>query len=200
MKGKIIKVVTVMLLILTLTMINFIYVGAGFVSLAAEDVSTNHRNVDFTATLNGDNILTLTVTVKNEGYFNGEITLENSNFNLKNSNSEYVNKMEGNKITLNQINAGTTASFDVEIEPVKDDNLDAGLLVAVSSLNLTGVYRDSTERDINIDATREVELQYSENNNEESVENTAEVITNKVIKFFFNISSLPLSTYLLKKL
>ena len=181
MKGKIIKVVTVMLLILTLTMINFIYVGAGFVSLAAEDVSTNHRNVDFTATLNGDNILTLTVTVKNEGYFNGEITLENSNFNLKNSNSEYVNKMEGNKITLNQINAGTTASFDVEIEPVKDDNLDAGLLVAVSSLNLTGVYRDSTERDINIDATREVELQYSENNNEESVENTAEVITNKVI-------------------
>ena len=182
MKGKIIKIVTVMLLLITLTMVNFIYVGAGFVSLAAEDVSTNHKNVEFTARLNSENSLTLGVTVKNEGYFNGEITLENSNFNLKNSDSEYVNKIEGNTITLNQINAGTTASFDVEIEPVKDDNLDAGLLTAVSSLNLTGIYRDSTERDINVKASREIELQYSENNNEESVESTSEVITNKVVK------------------
>ena len=182
MKGKIMKIVTVMLLLITLTMVNFIYVGAGFVSLAAEDVSTNHKNVEFTARLNSENSLTLGVTVKNEGYFNGEITLENSNFNLKNSDSEYVNKIEGNTITLNQINAGTTASFDVEIEPVKDDNLDAGLLTAVSSLNLTGIYRDSTERDINVKASREIELQYSENNNEESVESTSEVITNKVVK------------------
>ncbi len=182
MKGKIIKIVTVMLLLITLTMVNFIYVGAGFVSLAAEDVSTNHRNVEFTAELKSENLLTLSVAVKNEGYFNGEITLDNSNFNLKNSSSEYVNKIEGNKITLNQINAGTTASFDVEIEPVKDDSLDAGLLTAVSDLNLTGIYRDSTEKDINIKATREVKLEYSENNNEESVENTAEIITNKVVK------------------
>ena len=182
MKGKIIKMVTVMLLLITLTMVNFIYVGAGFVSLAAENVSTNHKNVEFTAELKSENLLTLSVAVKNEGYFNGEITLENSNFNLKNSSSEYVNKIEGNKITLNQINAGTTASFDVEIEPVRDDNLDAGLLTAVSNLNLTGIYRDSTEKDINIKATREVELQYSENNNEESVENTVEIITNKVVK------------------
>ena len=182
MKGKIIKIVTAMLLLITLTMVNFIYVGAGFVSLAAENVSTNHKNVEFTAALKSENLLTLSVTIKNEGYFNGEITLENSNFNLKNSSSEYVNKIEGNKITLNQINAGTTASFDVEIEPVKNDSLDAGLLTAVSDLNLTGIYRDSTEKDINIKATREVELQYSENNNEESIENTAEIITNKVVK------------------
>ena len=74
MKGKIMKIVTVMLLLITLTMVNFIYVGAGFVSLAAEDVSTNHKNVEFTARLNSENSLTLGVTVKNEGYFNGEIT------------------------------------------------------------------------------------------------------------------------------
>ena len=109
MKGKIIKLITVMLLLVTLTTINFIYVGASFVSLAAEEISTNHKNIDFTSTLKSESLLTLSVTVKNEGYFNGEITLENSNFKLKNTSSEYVNKIEENKITLNQINAGTTA-------------------------------------------------------------------------------------------
>ena len=49
MKGKIIKIVTVMLLLTTLTMINFIYVGVGFISLAAETISTNHRNIEYTA-------------------------------------------------------------------------------------------------------------------------------------------------------
>ena len=182
MKGKILKLVTVMLLLITLTMINFIYVGVGFVSLAAENISTNHRNIEYTAELKSENLLTLTVTVKNEGYFNGEIALEKSNFKFKNSTSEYVNKIEENKITLNQINAGSTASFDVEIEPVKDDNLDAGLLSAVSNLKLTGIYKDSTERDIKIEAVREVKLEYIENNNEESVENTIELVTNKVVK------------------
>ena len=182
MKSKIMKLVTVMLLLITLTMINFVYVGVGFISLAAEDVSTNHRNIEYTAVLKTENLLTLSVTVKNEGYFNGEITLENSNFTLKNSSSEYVNKIEGNKITLNQINAGSTASFDVEIEPVKDDSLDAGLLSAVSELTLTGVYKDSTERDININATRAVKLEYLENNSEDNVENTMELITNKIVK------------------
>ena len=182
MKGKIIKLITVMLLLVTLTTINFIYVGASFVSLAAEEVSTNHKNIEFTSTLKSENLLTLAVTVKNEGYFNGEITLENSNFKFKNtSSSEYVNKIEENKIILNQINAGTTASFDVEIEPVKDDNLDAGLLSAVSELNLSGIYKDSTEKNIKIEAKREVKLEYKENNNEENVESTAEIITNKVV-------------------
>ena len=182
MKGKIMKLVTVMLLLITLTMINFVYVGVGFVSLAAESVSTNHRNIEYTAELKSENLLTLSVTVKNEGYFNGEITLENSNFNLKNSSSEFVNKIEGNKITLNQINAGTTASFDVEVEPVKDDSLDAGLLSAVSDLKLTGIYKDSSEKDIKIEATREIKLDYTENNSEETVENTMELITNKIVK------------------
>ena len=182
MKRKIMKLVTVMLLLITLTMINFIYVGVGFVSLAAESVSTNHRNIEYTAELKSENLLTLNVTVKNEGYFNGEITLENSNFTLKNSSSEFVNKIEGNKITLNQINAGSTASFDVEIEPVKDDSLDAGLLSAVSELRLTGIYKDSTEKDININATKEVKLDYVESNNEDNIENTMELITNKIVK------------------
>ena len=180
MKGKILKVLTVLTLITVLTMINFIYVGAGFITLAAESSSTNHKNIEFTAELKDENLLTLAVTVKNEGYFNGEITLENSNFKLKSTESEYVNKIESNKITLNQINAGATASFDVAIEPVKDDFLDAGLLKVVSDLNLAGIYRDSTEKDINIKATREIKYEYQENNTEENIENGLDIITNKI--------------------
>ena len=186
MRSKIIKIITVMLLLVSLTMINFIYVGVGFVSLAAEEISTNHKNIDYSVELKSENLLTIAINVKNEGYFNGEITLENSNFKLKNStnnSSEYVNKIEENKILLNQINAGTTANVDIEIEPVKNDDFDAGLLNSVSKLKLTGTYKDSTEKDIQIDSTREVELKYSENNNEEKVENSIELITNKVVKF-----------------
>ena len=180
MRSKVFKIVVAILLVMTLTMVNFIYVGAGIVSYAAEDISTNHRNVEFTTELKNENTLTLQINVKNEGYFNGEVTLENSNFRLKSSQSEYVNKVEDNKISLNQINAGTVAQIDVEIEQIKDDNLDASLLDKTSTINLTGIYRDSTEKDINIKASRELKLAYAETNDENNVENGMEVITNKI--------------------
>ncbi len=182
MEGKISKIITVILLLITLTMVNFIYVGVGFVSLAAEKSATNHANIEFTAELKSESLLTLGITVKNEGYFNGEITLENSNFNLKESDSEYVNNIEDNIITLNQINAGTTVEINVEIELIKDDSLDVSLLTTVSDLKLTGIYRDSTEKDINIEATREVELDYTESNSEDNIENDIEIITNKILQ------------------
>lgn len=180
MRNKVFKIAIAILLIMTLTMVNFIYVGAGIISYAAEDISTNHKNVEFTANLKNENTLTLQVSVKNEGYFNGEVTLENSNFKLKNSQSEYVNKVEDNKISLNQINAGTVAQIDVEIEQIKDDNIDVSLLDKTSTISLTGVYRDSTEKDINIEASRELKLEYAETNDQNNIENGMEVITNKV--------------------
>ena len=183
MRSKVFKIVVAILLVMTLTMVNFIYVGAGLVSYAAEKVSTNHKNVEFTAELKNENTLNLQISVKNEGYFNGEITLENSNFKLKNSQSEYVNKVEENKISLNQINAGTVAQIDVEIEQIKDDNLDINLLDRTSTVKLTGIYRDSTEKDINIEASREIKLEYSETNDENNIENGMELITNKITTF-----------------
>ena len=183
MRSKVFKIVVAILLVMTLTMVNFIYVGAGLVSYAAEKVSTNHKNVEFTAELKNENTLNLQISVKNEGYFNGEITLENSNFKLKNSQSEYVNKVEENKIFLNQINAGTVAQIDVEIEQIKDDNLDINLLDRTSTVKLTGIYRDSTEKDINIEASREIKLEYSETNDENNIENGMELITNKITTF-----------------
>ena len=181
MKNKIFKIITVVLLLATLTMTNLAYVGASLISYAESGSATNHQNVEFDVQLK-ENTLSMKVSVKKEGYFNGEIALENSNFNIKaDQKSEYINKIEGNKITLNQLNAGTTAQMEIEIEPIQKEIFEVGLLNVVSKLNLTGTYKDSTQRDIKIKAEREVSYQYPENNTEENIENSVEVITNKVI-------------------
>ena len=183
MKSKIFKIITVTLLLATLLLANFIYVGNGLISYAISSSATNHQNVEFDAQLKDENILSIQVSVKKEGYFNGEIVLENSNFNLKQDQSNsYINKIEGNKITLNQLNAGAVAQIDLQIEPIKDEIINVGLLNAVSKLSLSGIYRDSTEKNIQIKATKEITYQYPEKNTEENVENSIEIITNKVTR------------------
>lgn len=181
MKSKILKTVIVLMLLASLTMVNFIYVGAGFISYAASNSTTNHKNVEFTAELKDNKTLSLEVAVKNEGYLNGEINIENANFKLKNSNSEYVNKVEDTKLTLNQINAGTTAQFDVEIEPIENEQFDLGLLTSKTKINLNATYKDRTEKDINVKASREVKLDYTYNK-EDNVEATMDLLTNKIVK------------------
>lgn len=183
MKNKILKILTVLVLLTTLTMTNFIYVGVGVVSYATSNITTNHENVEFDAQLKEGNILSLLISVKKEGYFNGEIALENSNFSfVTDQSNHYINKIETNKIVLNQLNAGTTAQIDLKVEPINQEIFDVGLLTRISKLNLSGIYRDSTEKDINIKASREVKLEYAENNTEENLENSVQVITNKVVK------------------
>ena len=76
MKNKIFKIVTVVVLLATLTMANFIYVGFGLVSYAVSNTATNHQNIEFDAQLKEENILSLSINVKKEGYFNGDITFE----------------------------------------------------------------------------------------------------------------------------
>ena len=51
MSRKILKVLTVVLLLALLTMPNFIYVGAGLVSYAESATATSHQNVEFDAKL-----------------------------------------------------------------------------------------------------------------------------------------------------
>lgn len=183
MKNKVLKIVTVVILLATLTMANFIYVGYGLVSYAASSIATNHQNVEFDAQLKEGNILSLLINVKKEGYFNGEITLENSNFTIDTQQSnQYINKIEDSKIVLNQINAGTTAQVDLKIKPVNKEIFDAGLLSAVSKLNLNGKYMDSTQKDITIKASREVKLEYVDNNTVDNIESTTNIITNKIMK------------------
>lgn len=180
MKGKVLKTLMVILLLITLIMANFIYVSESIISYAGSDSETNHKNVEFTVNLKDGNILNLGVLVKNEGYLNGEISIENSNFKLKSSDNKYVNKVEENKLTLNQINASEKVQIDVEIEPIKDELFNIGLLSKKTNINLNAIYRDSSEKDIKIKSTKEVKLEYTYEK-ENNIENDIKLITNKIM-------------------
>ena len=198
MKSKIFKISVVILLIMTLTMTNFIFLGSSLISYAADTISTNHKNIEFDAYFKDSNgqktttlertadmeevSLYLAVNVNTEGFFVGQVELQNSNFNLVSSESGFVSKISDNTIYLNQIDVGTKAEIEVKVKPIDDEVMNINMLDCQSELRLTGVYRDNTEKDININATRTVNMQLVEANTNDNVKNEIEVITNKLIK------------------
>lgn len=196
MKSKIFKITISILLLITLTMSNFLLVGVGVYSYAVDSISTNNQNVEFdvyfknergdkTTTLESDfqseQSLFLQINIKKEGYFNGNISIDKNNFTLESSESEYVNRIERNTIYLNQINAGISTEIEIKVQPVKDEIYKAGLLDVSSKLKMNGIYRDSREKDIEIESTKEVILKLANTNKEENIENNVRAITNKVI-------------------
>lgn len=204
MKEKILQAITAMVLIITMTMANFILLGASVVSYAAEAINaekaTSHKNVEFMAYFvdgNGNQVtdtktamnaeglkLQMKIGVKQEGYFNGSITLDSGNFRLKPEIlSEGISKIEGNTITLNQINAGETRELTVGIEILKDDSFDLSLLTKESVLSIHGAYKDSTEKNIDIKGSRTVTMQlvspYQEQNAGSKLSQS--ILTNQII-------------------
>ena len=198
MKNKILKISVVILLIMALTMTNFIFLGSNLISYAADTMSTNHKNIEFDAYFkdnNGQKITTLertadmkeaslyvAINVNTEGFFVGQVKLQNSNFDITSSESEFVSKISDNTIYLNQLDVGTTAEIEVKVKPIDSDVMNVNMLDCQSELILTGIYRDNTEKDIDIDATREVNMKLVESNADDNVKNEIEVITNKLIK------------------
>ena len=198
MKNKIFKISVVILLIMTLTMTNFIFLGSNLISYAADAISTNHKNIEFSAYFKNSNgqktttlertadmqeiSLYLAVNVNTEGFFVGQVELQNANFNIVSSESEFVSNVSENTIYLNQLDVGTSAEIEVKVKPIDDEVMNIDMLDCQSELTLTGIYRDNTEKDIDIKATRTVSMQLVESNSNDSVKNEIEVITNKLIK------------------
>ena len=203
-RNDIIKKIIAFLLIVVLTMVDFALLGVEAVSYAVDafsiDTPTNNKNVTFDCYFkdqngtmitskeenisNGDMKLFAQVSVKNEGYFNGTVTINEGNFKLKSYiHNNNINKIEGNVITLNQINSGETVELELGIEAVKEDTISSGLLNMNTNISIDGIYRNSEERDIKIETKREVNLiltsPYAEN---EGAEITSEILTNKVYK------------------
>lgn len=196
MKSKVLKISITMTLIMTLTMANFIFLASNVVSYAVDGIATNHKNVEFETyfkdengkkveTLEriageGEESLYININVKKEGYFNGAIELKNAEFDFVNTKSEYVNKVEANKMYLNQINAGTSAEIEVKIKEKAEERYNVA--EDKNLIELQGKYRDSTEKDKKIEAQRKVGIKLIERNDETNVENGMRVITNKIAK------------------
>lgn len=182
MKNKIFKTTVIILLLLTLTATNFIFLGSSVVSYAMDNVKTNHQNIEFSAYLKDSRTLKIDVNVKREGYFNGQIELNSENFKLKEVENNSIYEMKENTIILNQINAGEKAEMEIDVEPVREELFDLGLLKAECELNLKGTYKDSTQKDRKIEATRELEIALENNAKQEEIQNDIQILTNKVVE------------------
>lgn len=206
MKQRILQVITSLLLIMTLTMANFLLLCVDVVSFAADEINadknTNHKNVEFMAYFKDEkgNKITETdtyansndlklyfqISVKQEGYFNGNIVINDANFKLKTDNlNKEINKIENNVIYLNQVNAGESKEIEVGIELLKDEQFDLNMINMKSKISVEGIYRDSTQKDISIKSERNITLNLVSpyTNAEESVILSEEIITNKILEF-----------------
>lgn len=197
MKSKILKISVSLLLILAMTMTNIIYVGNSLISYALDSFSTNNSNVEFNTyfknekgesvssldikATNLETSLYLYLNVKNEGYIrDAQIELQDPNFTIEEIDSPYVNEIKDNIIILNQINAGRPVEIEIKIQMERKDNINIDLIDSETEMKLTGIYRDSTEKDIKIQSTKTIDLNLVEENTE--LENNVEIVTNKILK------------------
>lgn len=200
MKEKIGKIVIAMMVIMTMTMGNVLIVGQGLISNAESGNQTNHKNVQFNAywktkdgkisqeiedkIQNVEDSLIIEVEVQNEGYLNGSIKIEDSNFNIKGvKKSNKIKEIKENEIALNTIRAGEKVEIEVQVQANMLDEIEEGFLEKTNKIKLQGTYRDQTEKDINIEGEKEVRLTL-ENPYEEQKGSilSGQVLTNKTYK------------------
>lgn len=194
--NKVIAIIVVMLL----TMSDFLFVGASTMSYAINNAKTNSANVEFsTYFLNqagekvekieedinkGDLYLYVDVTVKNEGYFNGSVTFNNNNFNVKPEvMSNDIAEISGNKVTLKQINAGTTTTIKLGVEAIKNNTINIQDLNRKTNVILEGQYINSKNveksKKVDIKGNDSVEVNWVSNPNTAN-ELTSKILTNNV--------------------
>ena len=149
--------------IIILISANLLMVGASVISYAVELFETNSENIEFSAyflnsngekveeiteTIDNDNIkLYMDISVKKEGYFNGTISFENCNFNLKKDNlsPQIAEISDDNVITLKQMNAEDKETIEVGIETKKEEEINVSLLNMKADVHLKGTYVNSKE-------------------------------------------------------
>lgn len=182
------------LTIIILTIIDFAIIATNVVSYAIGVIKTNSENVEFlTYFINeeGEKVesieaeiesmyeLYIEIAIKNEGYFNGQISLEDENFKfINNTDNEHINEISENTITLKQINAGSTVTIKVGIEAKHIEEISTSYLSNSSLIKLTGTYVNSAGN-TEIDGTSTVGVKwYSKENTEAEIE--TELLTNKI--------------------
>lgn len=195
-----------MLLIITLNIANFLFVGEGLISYAVDMVATNSNNVEFQVYFKNQDETTkqeiqvaekdininsesenlyVTISVLREGYFNGKITLDSNNLSVIGcTKNAYLNSVDGNTINLNQIGSGNTVTLELQVKPKTANSIKSADLSAESIVNLTGVYTSSkgtklVTTDIKGKTTVKANLKSPEN-----IQNILEtnIITNKVFE------------------
>ena len=165
MKGKILKIFLTILLVCTLTMTNFIFLGyevfAAYEELESQNIRTNVRDVEFDAYfMNGDQkvhskesdvdnkeTLVLNVNVKDKGSLNdAKIKIDNANFTLLKDevSSQYVKNIntDTNEIELNQIIYQNNVEIMIPISFKKQDSFDDDYFEKENNITISGNYSE----------------------------------------------------------
>ena len=199
MKNKVLKSAIIILLLVVITMADFMLVGKELITYALENMenSTNHENVEFAVyfkteegeksnidyEMNSDEMkLYVKVAVENEGHFDGVITLKDSNFKFKKEKtSEYIKEIEENRIVLNSIREGKTIELEIGIEPIIEECYEENMLNKNCILKLTGEYINNEDEKTSIESEKSVALSLTV---PKDIETTLEgkVITNRIYK------------------
>ena len=197
MKNKLFKKMLAILIIIMVIATDFFVLGSNLISYAASGDSTNNENIEFSAYFkdeNGNRVNNILQSIKKsdlkmyaeikvnkEGYFNGSIELQESNFKLKNNIlSDNIASIEGNKVNLKQINSGSTIEIELDIEPVNEESIRADLMDMETTVKLSGQYMEESDDGQNIEGTATVRLAY-EADETAKPELETEIITNDIV-------------------
>ena len=185
MKEKILKIGITIVLIATLVMTNFIWVGYGIViamyeELEAQNITTNVKNVDFDAyflndgskthskqgNISEEQTLILNINVKEKGSLNdAKIKIENSNFVILKDkvNSEYVKNidLEKNEIELNQIIYQNNAEISLPISFNKEQEFKEDCFDKENTFSLSGTYKEE-EKETNVEGNIKTRMIWTE--------------------------------------
>lgn len=198
MDKKIFKKILALLTIIMIIATDFFVLGSNLISYAATlDDSTNNENIEFSVyfkndsgtrvdsfskSIKNENLkMYAEIKVKNEGYFNGNIELQDSNFKIKsNILSSDIASIEGNKVELKQINAGNTVEIELDIEPIISETIAADMLSMDSTVTLTGTYMETTYKGLDIEATKTIKANFEVDESAEA-ELITDIITNTIL-------------------
>ncbi len=197
---KILVKVCAIIAIIALTLSDFLFIGTELV-YAINIAKTNSSSVEFSAYFldqNGEKVekleknidmeqefLYVDISVKNEGYLSdGRIMLEGNNFNLKQDIlSQDIASISGNEVVLNQINAGSTVTIKIGIEPINNTTITENMLDQKTKVELIGQYVNSknVEKDkyIQIKGSTEVELAWKSSDKTKAELETS-ILTNSI--------------------
>jgi len=198
MEKSITKKILAIMMIITILAADFFVLGSNLITYAAQlNSETSNQNIDFSVYFkDGENrVDSINQNIKSadlkmyaeivvngeDGYLekNATIQLQNSNFNLVSSDKGVL---EGNKVTLNQINAGERVEIELGIEPIISDKIATDFLSKTSTVNFTGSYKYSeAENGTLVNADKSVCVTFKP---DESVKAELEtkIITNKILE------------------
>ena len=190
MKEKILKLVTVISLIITLTSLNVIFLSYNVVmaladGLKSQDNNTNIANVKFDvyfktdggntyykqANISDEQYLYINVNVADKGSLeNSKVKINDANFKIKdteisNTFIKNINK-ETNEIELNSIIYNNNVEIEIPIEFNKTDKVNAEYFSKQSSISIEGTYKpgeDEGEEEQQLSGNKNVEIDWTDN-------------------------------------